>query len=68
VFNKLLFGQSNHMLLAVPDQMVLFDSKTHTEALQVPASLQRSAVGEAFGLAFILVSWLPIALLFWFLT
>ena len=48
--------------------MVLFDSETYEEALQVPASLQHSAVGVALGFALILLSWFPIALMFWFLT
>lgn len=61
-------GNPNYMLLAEPDQMVLFDEETYDEAMQVPAPSQRSAAGLALGLALILISWLPIALLIWFLT
>jgi hypothetical protein len=61
-------GNANYMLLAEPNQMVLFDKESYEQAMQVPASSQYSAVGLALGLALILISWLPIALLIWFLT
>ena len=60
------------MLLAEPDQMVLFDEEPYEvptpETVQVPASAQRSCPGKALGLVLIAVSWLPIALLIWFLS
>jgi hypothetical protein len=58
------------MLLAEMDQMVLFDEISSdamsSRAMQAPPSLH--PWGPALCLALILVSWLPIALLIWFLT
>jgi hypothetical protein len=60
------------MLLAEPDQMVLFDDETYgvvsPETLYAPVSSQHSGAGLALGLALIALSWLPIALLIWLLT
>jgi hypothetical protein len=60
------------MLLAEPDQMVLFDNETYgvlsPETLHAPVPSQYSGAGLALGLALIALSWLPIALLIWFLT
>lgn len=58
------------MLLAEPDQMVLFDEysnrATPSGVPNAPASLH--PYGPALCLGLILFSWLPIALLIWFLT
>ena len=60
------------MLLAEPDQMVLFDDETYEvltpETLHAPASSQLSGAGLALGLALIAISWLPIVLMIWLLT
>jgi hypothetical protein len=60
------------MLLAEPDQMVLFDDEIYEvltpETLQAPASSQLSGAGLALGLALIAISWLPIVLVIWLLT
>ena len=60
------------MLLAEPDQMVLFDEQTYEvltpESLQAPESSQLSGAGLLLGFALVVLSWLPIALLIWLLT
>lgn len=60
------------MLLAEPDQMVLFEERTYEdltpESPQVPDSPQLSGAGLLLGFALVVLSWLPIALLVWLLT
>jgi hypothetical protein len=60
------------MLLAEPDQMVLFDEQAYEdltpELPQAPESSELSGAGLLLGLALVVLSWLPIALLIWLLT